>query len=177
MPEADVSAPGSAGSSGARRVHIRPLHVPVPAAHTRHEHPEAAADATDDDEPRPRKSRKTLEDFLLLDSDDSSLCESESDDDGPVPAPLPAPARDVPFRLPPPPQLPPPRWTYPTAVLEDGRPADIGDAHADAFGARIAELRAEQRHSLRREKWAFAQWKRLTGQLPHPAELRIARDQ
>ena len=132
--------------------------------------------ADEAEELRPRKSRKTLDDFLLLDSDDSSQCDSESDDDTPAPAPPPITPLDVPFRLPPPPTLAPARWAYPSAVREDGR-AGVVDGHDGAFAARIAELQAAQRSSLRREKWAFAQWKRLTGHMPHPAELRITKNQ
>ena len=116
-----------------------------------------------------RAPRKTVEDFVLLDSDDSSQADSSDDDDDATPLPA------IPAPLPPAPPVPPPCFAYTPAVQPSGAITDLSaDPYAADFAARVRELRSEQRSSVRRERWAYAQWKRLTRGMPHPAERRIA---
>ena len=64
-------------------------------------------------------------------------------------------------------------FSYARAMAGEGRVAHVpGDVHADAFAERVRELAHLQRRSIRKEKWAFAQWKLLTG-LPHPYDPRF----
>ena len=64
------------------------------------------------------------------------------------------------------------KYSYPLPVSDHYTAAEVrGDLHAAQFRARIAELNRLEKLAIRKEPWAFAAWKRLTGRRSHPNEL------
>ena len=63
------------------------------------------------------------------------------------------------------------KFGYPLPLSDHYTVTELKDANAALFKARIAELNRLERLSIRKEPWAFAAWKRLTGRRSHPNEL------
>jgi hypothetical protein len=87
----------------------------------------------------------------------------------PRPGDIPLRTRRIPATV----SFPDTEFSYTRAIGRDGSIAPVaGSERDDAFGERIRELARLQQRSVRKEKWAFAQWKLLTG-LPHPNDSRF----